>query len=41
MSMISLWIIIAIAVFIIDILSSSFCFVLLAAGSIAAVICAE
>lgn len=40
MEAVVLWIIIAIGVFIIDILSSSFCFVLLAAGSIAASVCA-
>ena len=41
MTMVLLWICVAIGAFIIDILSSSFCFVLLAAGSIAAVICAS
>ena len=40
MGSIILWILIAIGVFIIDILSSSFCFVLLAVGSVGAVICA-
>lgn len=41
MGAIILWIIIAIGSFVIDILSSSFCFVLLSAGSIAAAICAS
>ncbi|WP_294375274.1 NfeD family protein [uncultured Clostridium sp.] len=34
-----LWILIAVGAFVIDILSSSFCFVLLAVGSVAAIMC--
>lgn len=41
MGSVILWILIAIGVFVIDILSSSFCFILLAAGSIAAAVCAS
>ena len=40
MESVILWIAIAIAAFVIDILSSSFCFILLAVGSIGASICA-
>lgn len=41
MGSVILWILIAIGVFVIDILSSSFCFILLAIGSIAASVCAS
>ena len=40
MGSVILWILIAVGVFIIDILSSSFCFILLSIGSVAASICA-
>lgn len=39
-SSVILWILVAIGFFVVDILSSGFCFILLAAGSIAASICA-